>query len=225
MPKPLRGKTVFEMLHPEAPEEMIRTAKDWVADSSHVMLSLVWAAYDRIAGDPRQVQAIVGADEDLERGIAKLLFLTLDDVMTRNEPFQLLSEASEDETRKSRPARPKQYDIAFVMRKNPRIMWSLEAKVLPTPKTLAEYVATLRTRYLTGAYSPYLSEGAMVGFLLSGHEATFFEVLAESLDTELHDSDRWPGRAYRATDHRRDIRSGKLYPSAFRCHHILMKFG
>ena len=47
-------------------------------------------------------------------------------------------------------------------------MWPIEAKVLRTDGSVAEYVADLRNEFLTCRYAPFSSEGGMVGYLVSG---------------------------------------------------------
>jgi hypothetical protein len=44
-------------------------------------------------------------------------------------------------TRSAAPAKPPAYDIAFIWHDNPRVAWPIEAKVVPTPGTLAPGVS------------------------------------------------------------------------------------
>jgi hypothetical protein len=219
-----RGKTVLEAMYPAAPEELVRVAKSWVANSSVVMLGAVWSAYDQMRANSALKNSLTLATDDIERGITRLLFFALDDILSGNEPFRLLPEAPEDESRKRPPARPRAYDIGFSMRENPRIIWSLEAKVMPTPATLADYLKTLKQRYLSGDYAPFVGEGAMVAFLLSGTAAEAFKALAEQLGSPLHKSPTWNARDHRFSTHRRQVPRGKPYPVRFRCHHLMMVF-
>ena len=224
MRKRRRGKSLLEVLYPDAPEELVRIAKTWVAGSSDVMLGSIWRAYDALLVSTAIKAALTTAHDDVERGITRLLYFELDNLLTGDEPFRLLAEAPEDEARKHPPARPPAYDIAFAMRVNPRIMWALEAKVLPTPATLADYVTTLKKRYLSGDYAPFVSEGAMVGYLLRGCSDEVFAAIAKQLGTRLSKPNQWKTRAHRISAHQRNIPPNKPYPKRFHCHHLILEF-
>ena len=224
MPKARRGKTVLEALYPSVPEELVDTAKAWVADCSEIMLGAIWAAYDALVLNPRVRIALAEATDDIERGLTRLLYFELDDLLTGNEPFRLLPEAPEDETRKRPPARPRAYDIAFAMRVNPRIMWSIEAKILPTPRTIAEYLKTLKERFLTGDYAPFVSEGVMAGYLIEGTAVEAFEGISEQLDTPLGPLEKWKARQHRVSIHKRTVPEGRPYSKRFSCHHLMLEF-
>lgn len=219
-----RGVSVLEVLYPSGTKELVRSAKAWVASSSDVMVSFVWRAYDALLANPELRPALAMATDDVERGITRLLFFALDDLLSGDEPFRLLPEAPEDESRKHAPARPRAYDIAFAMRANPRIMWSLEAKVLRTPATLADYVSTLTDRFLSGDYAPFVAEGAMAGYLLHGTSDEAFDRIARQLKTRLVRPARLRAREHRISAHARRIPRGMPYPARFRCHHLMMAF-
>jgi hypothetical protein len=222
--KPKRGKTVLELRYPDAPEELIRTAEVWVAGNSDLILHAIWAGYDRMRQDSDLAQAVAGTTDDIERGITRMLYFAIDDGLTHEEPFRLLHGAPEDETRKRRPARPPEYDITFAMRANPRIMWSLEAKVLKSPGSLAEYVHAVQNRFLAGTYAPFVAEGAMAAYLLSGaHDQTFVGIAAK-LGVKLSTAPQWKKRPHRVSVHEREMPKEKPYPVRFRCHHLVMEF-
>lgn len=224
MRKPKRGKSILESLHPTAPDELVLMAKTWVADGSDVMLDSIWRAYDLMVANPKLKLALADTTDDIERGLTRLLYFALDDLLTGDEPFRLLHEAPEDESRKRPPARPRAYDIAFAMRVNPRIMWPLEAKVLPTAATLADYIQTLNQRFLSGDYAPFVSEGAMVGYLFSGSADDVFTSISKMLHVRLAKPSRWKTRSHRFSAHTRRVPRGKPYPVRFRCHHLMMAF-
>jgi hypothetical protein len=219
-----RGISVLEALYPHAPEELVLTAKEWVADSSNIMLSALWHAYDALIANPNLKSALSVATDDLERGLTRLIYFATEDLLTGDEPFRLLPEAPEDESRKKPPARPRTYDIAFAMRINPRIMWSVEAKVLASPTSLSDYVGTLKQRYLSGDYAPFVAEGAMAGYLLQGKANDAFKAIAGQLRVRLAYPNQWKGRDHRVSTHCRRIPQGKPYPKRFRCHHLIMEF-
>lgn len=223
MPKRSRGKTVLEALYPAPPEELVAIARDWSKAATDQILDLVWSAHDRMMADPRKKAALAEATEDLERGISRLLCFAIDDELSGDEPFRLIHGSTEDESRKAPPARPREYDIAFVMRGNERIAWPLEAKVLDTPTTLADYLRTIRQRFLTAEYAPFVTEGAMVGYLRSGQAESAFAAIGAQLKVRLRMIPRLSSRAYRLSGHRRTVAKGKLYPKQFRCHHLIME--
>jgi hypothetical protein len=187
------------------------------------MLGAIWRAYDALLVNTTITSALANAHDDIERGVTRLLYFELDNLLTGDEPFRLLAEASEDESRKRAPARPRAYDIAFAMRVNPRIMWALEAKVLPTPATLADYITTLKKRFLSGDYAPFVSEGVMVGYLLKGSSNDAFVGIAKQLAARLVQPNQWKARAHRVSAHRRSIPRNKPYPKKFHCHHLMLE--
>lgn len=222
MPKRSRGKTVLEALYPAAPEELVAIAKDWSNAATDQILDLVWSAHDRLMSDPKTKEALAQATEDLERGISRLLCFAIDDELSGNEPFRLIHGSTEDESRKAPPARPREYDIAFVVRGNERIAWPLEAKVLETPTALADYVRTVRQRFLTAEYAPFVTEGAMVGYLRSGEYEAAFTAIGTQLEVRLRVVPRLKTRSHRLSSHQRTVAKGKSYPKRFLCHHMIM---
>ena len=89
---------------------------------SQIILDSLWSAYAALLSNPKLRPAVASATEDRERGITRLLYFELGNLLSGNEPFHPLHGAPEDESRKRAPARPRAYDIAFAMRENPRIM-------------------------------------------------------------------------------------------------------
>jgi hypothetical protein len=74
---------------------------------------------------------------------------------------------------------PPEYDLAYVLRADERIMWPLEAKVLETDGDVGEYIKDLKNEFLTCRYAPFSSEGAMLAYLLSGKPEIVFGNLAQ----------------------------------------------
>ncbi len=219
----LRGKTVLEAMYPAAPEELVALAEAWVNDASTVIMNAIWGGFDALAANPAFRTALADATDDLERGITRLLYLGIDDLLSGDEPFRAIHGNQEDESRKAAPARPREYDIGFAMRSNPRVVWPLEAKVLGTPMALADYVRTVRERFLTCDYAPFVSEGAMAGYLLSGTQLEAFGAIAKALKAQLMADPRWPNRDHRVSRHRRTVPKATPYPRVFRCHHLMLR--
>ena len=185
----------------------------------------MWKAYDRFCAEDLAQVACSQEDEDLERDITQLLEPKMHEVMTGLEPFYVQHEHYEHESRKTAPAQPPQYDIAFVLRSDQRVMWPLEAKVLRTDASVAEYVKEIQLNFLTCRYSPFSNEAAMLGYLLVGSSEITFANIAKKGKWGLSAHNHFPKRNHRTSDHERKVPEGKPYPIHFRCHHLLLQLG
>ncbi len=190
---------------------------------SVILLELVWKGYDRFYADTLSQVDFSKDDEDLERDITQFLEPKIREVMTGYEPFYIQHGPYERETRFGGSAQPPQYDIAFILHINPRVMWPLEAKVLKTHGSVAEYIKEVRTNFLTCRYSPFSNEAAMLGYLLSGDPNIVFSNITDKGGWELSTHAHFPKRDHRTSDHERKIPEGKYYPKKFRCHHIVLQ--
>lgn len=141
--------------------------------------------------------------------------------MTGNEPFYVQHGAYEIERRKASPGQSPQYDIAFVLNENPRVMWPLEAKTLKTDGAVADYVDDVQTQLLTCRYAPFSSEGGILGYLLSGEPVEVFDNIEAKLPCVLHHHPAFHDRDHKVSKHRRIVEEGKSYPQGFRCHHLI----
>lgn len=186
---------------------------------------VVWEAYNRFCAEALAQVVFSQEDEDLERNITQLFEPKMHEVMTGFEPFFVQHGPHEHESRKAAPAQPPTYDIAFVWYDNPRIMWPLEAKVLRTDASVAEYVKEVQTNFLTCRYSPFSNEAAMFGYLLSGDCELAFASIAHKGKWDLLPHDHFRKRDHRTSDHKRKVPEGKPYPAEFRCHHVLFRLG
>lgn len=139
--------------------------------------------------------------QDLERSITQLLAPRIDRAMSGDEPFYIQHGPFERETMQPPPAQPPQYDIAFVLRKEERIMWPMEAKVLETSGAVSE-----------------------LGYLLSGTTGDTFQNIARKTPCKLEAHPAFSSRPQRLSRHTRNIPSGKAYPSKFSCHHLILEF-
>jgi hypothetical protein len=100
-------------------------------------------------------------------------------------------------------------------------MWPLEAKVLRTEGSVAEYIKEVRSNFLTCRYSPFSSEAAMLGYLLSGDSQRTFNNIADKGGWRLAPHADFAHHDHRTSDHQRDVPEGKPYPIQFRCHHLV----
>lgn len=197
--------------------------RSWKAAGTTVLLELVWKGYDRFCAETLSQVDCSKDDDDLERDITQLLEPKIREVMTGYEPFYVQHGPYERETRLVGPAQPPQYDIAFILRSNPKIMWPLEAKVLKTHGRVAEYINEIQSNFLTCRYSPFSDEAAMLGYLLSGDSNTVFNNIADRGGWKLSTHAHFLDRDHRTSDHERKIPEGKSYPMHFRCHHLVLQ--
>ncbi|MHC4212028.1 MAG: hypothetical protein ACYSWP_01520 [Planctomycetota bacterium] len=216
-------KTTFSEKRWPNTAEFTSLLNEWNDSGSAILLKLVWKGYDIFC---REVLADIDcsqSDEDLERDITQHFEPRIHQAMTRYEPFYVQHCPYERETRKKSPAQPPEYDIAFVWRSNPRIMWPLEAKILRTDSALAEYVKEVKNNFLTCRYAPFSAEAGMIGYLLSGMPRKVFEKIARDLKCKLHDHPEFKEQNHKFSKHQRKVPRKKLYPRNFCCHHIILK--
>lgn len=163
-----------------------------------------------------------GEEEQLERSITQSLERKIRRGMSGDEPFDIQHEVYEFETSFSAQAQPPQYDIAFIVKANERIIWPLEAKVLSSDGAVAEYIKEINGNFLTCKYAPFSSEGGMLGYLISGDPNAAFRNIAAKVPCKLNDHPFFPNRNYKTSDHERTVPLGRQYPIEFRCHHLLL---
>jgi hypothetical protein len=218
-----RRKTPTELRYSSPPH--FGTLKRWKKDLTSNMFRHVWEAYDLLRSEVISKIDPSKAEDDVERDITMSLERRIRRVMTGDEPYTVQHGPYEEETRKPSPAQPPQYDIAFVMNADERVMWPLEAKVLKadTVTALADYLADVRNEYLTSRYAPFTGEGAMVGYLFSGTEDLAFRSIEASLPCTMTHHPDFKARAHKTSDHSRSVPAGKPYSTNFRCHHMMMK--
>ncbi|MEK7686563.1 MAG: hypothetical protein AAB466_14195 [Verrucomicrobiota bacterium] len=192
----------------------------WCAALSANLLRFVWLGYDALRRDmPPAINK-----KDLERSLTQLLAPRIRRVMSGDEPFDFEHGPYERETMKPPPAQPPQYDLAFVLRADERVMWPLEAKKLETDGAVADYVDDVRNQFLRCRYAPFSSEGAMLGYLLSGSPAIVFKNISAKVPCSLEDHPAFPNRPHKFSRHRRQVAAGKSHPREFRYHHLILEF-
>lgn len=212
-------QTISERRWPDTAEfnAVLRRLK---AGSSTKLLELVWKGYDAFCAEVLSQVDWLQNDSDVERDITQLLEPKIREGMSGFEPFDVQHGPYEHESWVGPPGQPPQYDIAFKLRCNPRVMWPLEAKVLRTDRSVAEYVKEVRLNFLTCRYSPFSNEAAMLGYLLSGDPKSAFDNIAERGGWKLATHAHFSSREHRTSNHKRKVPEGKSYPADFRCHHL-----
>lgn len=219
-----RRKTLSELRYITTPPAHL--ADQWSKDFSVRLLDKVWKGYDLLRKEILTEIDVSEAEDDLERNITELLEKRIRDVMDGDEPFYIQHNSSERETRKIAPAQPPEYDLAFVFHANERLKWPLEAKILKGTKKgdMTSYISDVKNEFLTCRYAPFSSEGAMLGYLLSGKAANIFSLIEADIPCVLTVHPDFPRRHHKISDHQRIIPAGKEneYPSEFRCHHLVL---
>jgi hypothetical protein len=219
-----RRQTISEQLWPK--DGSFDSLKAWRADASVLILHRVWAAYDDLGADIlRKVDWAAAADE-IERSLTAYHSVKILERQTGDEPFILLPEMPEFETREPAPARSKAYDFGFVMRGGDYSMiWPIEAKVLKTDRKLTGYLRDLEAKFLKCQAAPYSHEGALIAYLISGNPSVVFEGIAAHIGQLLLPQPEFSGRNHRTSIHKREVPQGKYYPADFLCHHLVMELG
>ena len=143
-----RGKTIPELRWKDTPD-FVEVAKGWNNDAITILVKLVWEGYDLLVAEILSQINCDEADEQIERSITQSLERRIRRNMTGDEPFDVQHEVYEIESSQSAQAQPPQYDIAFYLISNERIIWPLEAKVLKTDGAVGDktYSNTLLTLY------------------------------------------------------------------------------
>jgi hypothetical protein len=168
-------------------KDFVLLAGTWCRDQSTILLGFVWRAYDQMRSDNPSIDA-----RDLERSITQIFEPHIHRAMSGYEPFFIQHGPYERETMKSPPVQPPQYDLAFILRADDRIMWPMEAKVLETVRSVSDYARDIQEEYLKCRYAPFSSEGAMLGYLLSGAPSDAFRNIAEKVPCELENHQVFP---------------------------------
>ena len=215
-----RRRTIGEKRWLDTPD-FVSIATIWCENASAILLRFVWEAYDLLCEEVLADIDFLQTEAELERSITQYWEPRIHRAMAGNEPFYVQHGPYEFETRMEPPAQSPQYDIAFVLHENMRVMWPLEAKVLKTAGTVADYVDDIQNQFLVCRYAPFSSEGGMVGYLLSGESAKVFDNIEAKLSCVLHSHSAFLDRDHKISEHNRMVEEGKLYPQEFRCHHLI----
>lgn len=214
------GTFLWASRTPPADAAFIELATRWIGDGEPNFIDHIWAGFEQLK---RTTASFDG--RDLERSITQLLEAAIDDVVPGEAPYYVQHGPYERETMLPPPAQPPAYDLAFVLRADPRIMWPAEAKVLISTKALADYLADVREQYLMCRYAPFSSSGAMLSYLLDGDANEVLENIAHRLAIAFTETTPVnPDRPHRSTVHDRIVPAGKLYPTPFRCYHMVLGF-
>ena len=193
---------------------------EWARDVATQVLEWTWQAFDQL-----RENHLLGIDfsqplDQLERDLTRHHFINLQEVFhTTTEGFCSLFPAMEwpeMESLTTSQAKPPAYDFAFVHVEHRRWAWPIEAKVLPTPGTMSEYVNEIHSKFVGGVAAPLVGESGMLAYLLSGAADTFFVNLEDRLDSALEVIAEFQNRPHRTSTHSR------LSAPTLRLHHMVM---
>jgi hypothetical protein len=217
-----KRQTIAEARWPNT-DDFVELAKNWRKDAISYLLNLVWEGYNVYHKEVLSQVDLSQTDDQIERTITQDLAIDIHDAMSGFEPFVVQPERFEMEGRQPSPARPKQYDIAFVWRDDRRATLPLEAKILRSDGSVAEYVKEITENYLKCLYAPFSSEAGMLGYLLRGNPQQAFNNIEKSIPCRLSNHPDFANREHKISDHQREVPIDKKYPSNFRCHHMILE--
>jgi hypothetical protein len=219
-----RNLTIPEKRWPDTPD-FVAVAKQWSPDAITILVKLVWAGCDRLLKEVISAIDFSQTEEQLERSITQMLERRIRKSMTGDEPFDVQHEVFELETCESPKAQPPQYDIAFFLIANERIIWPLEAKVLHSDGRVSEYITEILENFLTCRYAPFSSEGGMLGYLMAGESSKVFKNIEKKVPCKLSHYPELKKQDHKTSQHKRQVPSENSYPADFCCHHLILRIG
>lgn len=192
---------------------------EWAAGVSGRVLEWTWVSFERLkAKSFRNVDFSLPIVQ-LERALTQLHCLELQFVIIEESDgycsFTAMHESDEFESLKSATAKPPANDIGFIHRDHCRWIWPIEAKVVPTVKSLADYLSDV-DKFKNGVAAPLVGEGAVIGYLLAGLTKDFLDNVAKH-GGALSDVDGYSNERHRCSLHDRSAPYPKL-----RLHHMAM---
>ena len=213
-----RHRTVSELVWPTDPLDTDLPVA-WARGVAVQVLGWSWQAYDELARDIATVD-LTQPLEQLERNLTELHFYRIQRLWAKDTDgfcsVQPGHEMPELLSRSSAAAKPPAYDLGFVHTEQPLWKWPIEAKLLPGPAALAEYLKDVRGKFETGIAAPVVGEGGMIGYLLKGKHELVLDNLAKELAQELAVLSEFSTRPHRISQH---VRAGK---PTLRLHHMIM---
>lgn len=217
-----RGNTPFHLRWPDTPE-FTQVVSSMAGKAVDHMLEVVWLGYLDFVNEFLKQIDISLADEELERTVTQALEPHIRRRLTGDEAYDVQHGCYEYETRAAAPAQPPEYDIAFFLKNNSRIMWPLEAKILRTPANVAPYVKDINDEFLTGRYAPFSRSAAMLGYLISGEGENVPSNIKSRLGCDLSPhSIFYPEHIHYISDHQRTFANKTWASGDFQCHHLIM---
>ena len=201
-------------------EESHRVAQEWARGATSQILDWTWRGFDALHANLLSRINLQQPLEQLERDLTSKHFIEINLLWAQETggypTIVPHPEYPENETRPPAPGKPPAYDFAFVWRDNERVTWPIEAKVIPTERTLADYLADT-VKFTSGTAAPLTGEGAQIAYLLTGTAAGFFANLAAH--HPLKAAPNLSSRPHRVSGHPRNPAPD------LRLHHLVMFCG
>jgi hypothetical protein len=204
------------------PKTFQELAVRWCGGRSARLVAVIWAGIDLLMKSHLSEVPIEEADEVIEETVNFLLAITIATCLEPYCPFVVSRECPEQTARKSKRGKSPCPDLCFVMISNPRALWSVEGKVLKTPTDVDAYCMEVTDNFMTGRYSTFSNEGAMLGYLLRGDRAATFNHISCKLSCDLLNHPAFLDRDHRISIHVRTDRTHPRTPVDFTCHHLLL---
>ena len=217
-----RRPTPLQANYP-VPEDFVVMARRWRPDAIEIMLRYVWQGFDTLLEEENF--DLGKAEESLERDITFVVCQKIRDAMDGKPPYYLEHSPPENEQRFSAQAAPPTPDLGFVWTHNPRAIFPLEAKILPTDRKIGEYAKEIKKNFLAGRYASFSSEAAMLGYLLKGKAERAFENISSRLNCTLKRYSPYQKRNHRFSVHNRNENGTGSSRKDFVCHHMIIFLG
>ena len=183
-----RRPTFSEFAWPDDPADADLPIQ-WAGSVATQVLDWTWRAFDAFQANHLVRVDLTQPLEQLERDLTRNHFVEIQVLFaSETDGYAALvphHEFPEMESRTSASAKPPAYDLAFVSTANQRWAWPLEAKVVPSPDRLGEYLKDVNDKFVGGVAAPLVGEGAMIAYLLTNETTTVFENLANRLNQPL----------------------------------------
>lgn len=199
----------------------IAEARRWADDVGVQVLDWMWRSFDRLKARELSKVDLSQPLEQLERSLTGAHFIELNALWAQEtggySSITPTPEWSEMETRPAAPGKPPAYDFAFVFCANQRFVWPIEAKVVPTPRRVSEYLSDV-AKFVSGVAAPLIGEGGLIAYLLRGSEVEFAGVIEGKLKQPLTTPAiaAFVSRAHRVSEHKRSS------APRLRLHHLVM---
>lgn len=187
-------------------DESRQQANDWATSISIQALDWTWRSFDVLRENLLSRVDMNAQFDQLERDLTRNHFAEIQAIWAKEtggeSSIEPHAEYPEMETRAPAPAKPPAYDIAFVWKQNRRVALPIEAKVVPTPTTLAAYLGDT-AKFENGIAAPLVGHGAQIAYLLTGSSDNFFSNLSAKLASLFERVTEFADRAHRTTQHSR----------------------
>jgi hypothetical protein len=187
-------------------DESRRQAEVWAVGVSAQVLGWTWSAFDALCANVLNEVDMSQPLEQLERDLTSKHFIEIQRIFgAETEGFSSIlphHEFPENESRPGGSGKPPASDISFVWYENQRVSWPVEAKVVPTPGSLSEYLGDTK-KFVDGIAAPLVGEGAQIAYLLTGKADSFFDNLRTLLPSPLASLPEFSERAHLVSSHAR----------------------